>query len=67
MSYRIRTVASLTGISPTTLRAWERRYGLPAPRRSSSAYRLYSDRDVERIRRVRELCEARLAELLRAA
>lgn len=51
----------MTGVSAATLRAWERRYGLPAPRRSSSAYRLYSDRDVERIRRVRELCEAGMA------
>ncbi|PCC69786.1 Predicted cobalamin binding protein [Nannocystis exedens] len=51
----------MTGVSAATLRAWERRYGLPAPRRSSSAYRLYSDRDVERIRRVRELCDAGMA------
>lgn len=59
--YRIQSVAEMTGVSAATLRAWERRYGLPAPRRSSSAYRLYSDRDVERIRRVRELCEAGMA------
>ncbi|WP_434422398.1 MerR family transcriptional regulator [Nannocystis pusilla] len=44
--YRIQSVAEMTGVSAATLRAWERRYGLPAPRRSSSAYRLYSDRDV---------------------
>jgi DNA-binding transcriptional MerR regulator len=59
--YRIQSVAEMTGVSPATLRAWERRYGLPAPRRSSSAYRLYSDRDVELIRRVRELCDAGMA------
>jgi methanogenic corrinoid protein MtbC1 len=34
---------------------------LPAPRRSTKAYRLYSDRDVELIRRVRELCETGMA------
>jgi DNA-binding transcriptional MerR regulator len=59
--YRIQSVAEMTGVSAATLRAWERRYGLPSPRRSSSAYRLYSDRDVELIRRVRELCEAGMA------
>jgi DNA-binding transcriptional MerR regulator len=59
--YRIQAVAEMTGVSSATLRAWERRYGIPAPRRSSSSYRLYSDRDVELIRRVRELCEAGMA------
>ena len=50
-----------TGVSAATLRAWERRYGLPTPRRSQSAYRLYSDRDVAMIRRVRELCDEGMA------
>jgi DNA-binding transcriptional MerR regulator len=35
-----------TGITAATLRAWERRYGLPSPNRSSQGYRLYSERDV---------------------
>lgn len=51
----------MTGVSPATLRAWERRYGLPAPRRSTKAYRLYSERDVALIRRVRELCDTGMA------
>lgn len=59
--YRIQSVAEMTGVSAATLRAWERRYGVPSPRRTSSAYRLYSDRDVELIRRVRELCESGMA------
>ena len=54
--YRIQSVAEMTGVSAATLRAWERRYGIPAPQRTASAYRLYTDRDVELIRRVRELC-----------
>ena len=29
--YPIRTVSSLTGINPVTLRAWERRYGMIKP------------------------------------
>ncbi len=45
----------------STLRAWEQRYGFPAPERTASAYRLYSDADVARIARVRALCDAGLA------
>lgn len=59
--YRIQSVAEMTGVSAATLRAWERRYGIPAPQRTASAYRLYTDRDVELIRRVRELCETGIA------
>lgn len=59
--YRIQSVAEMTGVSAATLRAWERRYGIPTPRRTSSAYRLYSDHDVELIKRVRELCDAGMA------
>ncbi|MBI3942748.1 MAG: MerR family transcriptional regulator [Chloroflexi bacterium] len=35
-----------TGINASTLRAWERRYGVPSPNRSDSGYRLYSQRDM---------------------
>jgi DNA-binding transcriptional MerR regulator len=50
--YRIQAVAEMTGVPAATLRAWERRYGLPRPGRSESAYRLYSDRDVAEVRRL---------------
>ncbi len=53
--YRIRTVSELTGVSSATLRAWERRYGVPTPSRTASAYRLYSDEDVALIIRMRDL------------
>lgn len=59
--YRINAVAEMTGIPAATLRAWERRYGVPDPRRTESSYRVYSDADVELIRRVRELCEQGMA------
>ena len=59
--YRIQSVAEMTGVSAATLRAWERRYGIPAPRRTASAYRLYTDQDVELIKRVRELCDSGIA------
>lgn len=54
--YRIQVVAELTGVPAATLRAWERRYGIPQPSRSESAYRLYSARDVEMVRQLQDLC-----------
>src|SRR5689334_8496835 len=55
--YRIQLAAELCGVMPATLRAWERRYGIPVPRRTASAYRLYSADDVELVRRMRELVD----------
>jgi len=48
--YTIKTVAKITGVGAATLRAWEKRYGIPVPLRSPSRYRLYSDADVREIR-----------------
>ncbi|MEZ5591542.1 MAG: MerR family transcriptional regulator [Gammaproteobacteria bacterium] len=53
----IRTVASLTGVNPVTLRAWERRYNLLRPTRTAKGHRLYSMADVELIRQVLTLLE----------
>jgi DNA-binding transcriptional MerR regulator len=55
--YRIQTVAEMTGVPAATLRAWERRYGIPTPERSSSSYRLFGDHDVAAIRKLKELCD----------
>lgn len=46
----IKAVSQATGIEAVTLRAWERRYGVPSPQRSEQGYRLYSDRDVAILR-----------------
>lgn len=54
----IRVVARRTGLTPATLRAWERRYGVVEPHRSQGGQRLYSDRDVERLARLHRLSEA---------
>ena len=51
MHYPIRTVSTMTGIKPVTLRAWETRYGLLHPLRTESGHRLYSDSDIETIQR----------------
>ena len=42
----IKAVSQVTGIEAVTLRAWERRYGVPSPSRTDQGYRLYSERDV---------------------
>ena len=42
-----------TGVSVDVIRAWERRYGLLAPRRSASNFRLYTSEDIARLRLMR--------------
>jgi MerR family transcriptional regulator, light-induced transcriptional regulator len=48
--YNLKAVVQQTGLKPDTLRAWERRYGMPTPERSEGGHRLYSRRDIETIR-----------------
>ncbi|GAP07328.1 MAG TPA: MerR family DNA-binding transcriptional regulator [Anaerolinea thermolimosa] len=48
--YNIKAVSRLVGLLPVTLRAWERRYGLPQPRRGEQGYRLYSEYDLRILR-----------------
>ena len=58
---RIGEVSKRVGVSPQVLRAWERRYGLLQPTRSSGGLRLYSASDVERVHRMRRHIAAGLA------
>jgi len=51
--YNIGVVARVTGVHIPTLRAWERRYGFPRASRTSGGHRLYSERDVARLRWVK--------------
>src|SRR5690606_35738340 len=60
MTYRIRTVAEMTGIPRNTLIAWERRYGFIHPSRHENGYRSYSDEDVEKLRRIQNALHAGL-------
>ena len=55
--YRIKTVASLTGVPRNTLLAWERRYRFVSPDRSGNRYRVYSEADVTLIREVKALVD----------
>lgn len=59
--YNIKAVVQSTNISPSTLRAWERRYNMCQPQRSESGYRLYSDRDVAIIRWLKMQVDAGMA------
>ena len=53
--YPIRVAAQRSGITPDTLRAWERRYEAVTPTRTGADRRLYSDADIRRLRLLREL------------
>lgn len=56
--YNIKAVVQATGISPSTLRAWERRYNMCRPQRSENGYRLYTERDVSVIHWLRTQVDA---------
>ena len=49
-AFNLKVVLKETGLAADTLRAWERRYGLPMPQRTAGGHRLYSQRDIETIK-----------------
>ncbi|NIE76453.1 MerR family transcriptional regulator [Pantoea sp. Ap-967] len=59
--FPIREVSRLTGVNAVTLRAWERRHGLIQPTRTDSGHRLYSQADIDTIRRIRGWLERGVA------
>lgn len=59
--YNIKAVSRLVGLLPVTLRAWERRYGLPAPGRGNQGYRFYSEHDVRTLRWLKAKIETGLS------
>lgn len=52
---RIGELGRRVGQSAHVLRAWERRYGLPGPRRTAGGFRLYSAADEEQLRAMCQL------------
>jgi DNA-binding transcriptional MerR regulator len=48
---RTNAAAELLGVSPNTLRSWERRFGFPEPRRTSGGHRQYDLAELESLRR----------------
>ena len=66
-TFNLKAVVRETGIKAETLRAWERRYGIPRPARSPGGHRIYSRRDVDTLhwlnrRRLEGLSISRAAE-----
>lgn len=57
MAYDISALAKRTGVSVSTIRAWEARYRLVEPTRSSGGHRVYSTRDAERVALFKELMD----------
>jgi MerR family transcriptional regulator, light-induced transcriptional regulator len=51
---RIGELSRRAGVSGHVLRAWERRYGLLRPVRSEGGFRLYTEADEMRVRRMRD-------------
>ncbi len=58
---RIGELSKRAGVSPELLRAWERRYALLSPTRSTGGLRLYSLDDLERVRLMRQHLDGGLA------
>jgi len=56
--YTIKRAAELVGVSESTLRAWERRYGVATPQRTDAGYRLYDDDAVRTLSLMHSLVRA---------
>jgi len=54
----IQIVARRTGLTPELLRKWEERYGAVRPARGETGRRLYTDQDIERLSRLKQLTAA---------
>jgi CheY-like chemotaxis protein len=55
--FAIATASEMTGISVTTLRHWEKTYGVVRPSRTDGGHRLYSQDDIDRLRYLRAKIE----------
>jgi DNA-binding transcriptional MerR regulator len=52
--FSIGAVSRMLGVAPSTLRTWEERYAVVAPKRSAGGHRLYSRADLSDLRFVTE-------------
>lgn len=46
-AFNLKAVVQETNLKPDTLRAWERRYGMPQPGRTDGGHRVYSQYDID--------------------
>lgn len=49
-TFNMKVVVHETGLKPDTLRAWERRYGVPDPQRTPGGHRLYSQNEIDMLK-----------------
>lgn len=49
-TFNMKVVVQETGLTPDTLRAWERRYGMPSPERTKGGHRLYSQYEIDMLK-----------------
>src|SRR5204862_7326669 len=47
---RTNAAAAMLGVSPNTLRSWERRFGFPSPRRTQGGHRQFDLAEIEALR-----------------
>jgi len=53
--FPIRILSEKTSVGTSTLRAWERRYGLLTPERTPKGHRLYNNKDYKRVLKIIDL------------
>ena len=58
---RIGELSRRVGVTPETLRAWERRYAILSPTRTDGGFRLYGEDDERRVRRMLQHLEQGLS------
>lgn len=51
---RTNAAAAMLGVSPNTLRSWERRFGFPSPRRSQGGHRQFELAEIDALRQALE-------------
>jgi MerR family transcriptional regulator, light-induced transcriptional regulator len=56
--FPVRVVVRRTGLNPSLLRAWERRYSAVLPQRTEGGQRLYSEEQVQRLVLLKDAVEA---------
>lgn len=66
-TYDMQTAAKYTGLTPSVLRVWESRYGWPCPKRHRNGYRVFTQFEVDQIKKVADLVAAgaKVSELIR--
>lgn len=55
--YRIGAIAKMSGVAVATLRAWQRRYGVVQPQKSSGGQRLFDEQDLSKLKCIKELID----------